>query len=80
MRHIGIFLTLLLLSGTVCAVSIGAGPSTIDFGKLVRGGYAEETITVSTSGDEDLSCTVEFSGDLKDWLTVDQGKTFTLPA
>jgi len=73
-------LTCLVLTGTVSAISIGAGPSTIDFGKMVRGGYAESEITVSTSGDEDLQCTVEFTGDIKDWLSVDKGDEFDLPA
>ncbi len=70
----------LMIVGSASAVSIGAGPSTIDFGKLVRGGYAEEEVTVSTSGDEDLTCTVEFLGGLKDWLSVDVGDSFELPA
>ncbi len=73
-------LAFLLLAASASAVSIGAGPSTIDFGKLVRGGYAEEEVTVSTSGDEDLTCTVEFLGGLKDWLSVDVGDSFELPA
>jgi len=76
-------LTLAIMTLTalnVSAVSIGAGPSTIDYGSLVKGGYAEETITVSTSGGEDLSCTIEYTGDIKDWLSIDRGTTFTLPA
>jgi uncharacterized protein YaiE (UPF0345 family) len=73
-------LSLLFLANVVSAVSIGAGPSTIEFGRLVKGGYAEETLTVSTSGDEDLTCVVEFTGDLKDWLSIDKGDRFNLPA
>jgi len=71
---------LILLCATVSAVSIGAGPSTIEFGQLVKGGYAEEIVTLSTSGDEDLTCSVEFTGDIKDWLSVDKGDRFNLPA
>jgi len=68
----------LIAAGSVDAVSIGAGPSTIDFGKLVKGGYAESQVTVSTSGDEELTCTVEYEGDIKDWLTTDKGNQFTI--
>ncbi|MFH0861712.1 MAG: hypothetical protein V1875_01660 [Candidatus Altiarchaeota archaeon] len=68
------------LSTAVSAVSIGAGPGIIDFGKMIKGGYAEKVITVSTSGDEDLICKIEYVGDLKDWLSIDKGTEFNLPA
>jgi len=70
----------IMLATAASAISIGAGPSTIDFGKMVRGGYAEEVVTVSTSGDEDLTCTIEFLGAAKGWLSADKGTKFTLPA
>ncbi|MBD3389231.1 MAG: hypothetical protein GF416_09060 [Candidatus Altiarchaeales archaeon] len=70
----------MVLAGTASAVTIGAGPSTIDFGKMVKGGYAERVITVSTSGDEDLTCTIELTGDIADWMSTDQGDVFELPA
>lgn len=70
----------LLTSNNASAISIGAGPSTIDFGKMVRGGYAEQVITVGTSGSEDLTCTVELTGNTKDWITIDKGTAFILPA
>ena len=76
---LAIILCLGLIS-TVSAVSIGAGPSTIDFGKMVKGGYAEQTITVSTSGGEDLSCTIDYTGDIKDWMSSNKGNKFDLPA
>ncbi|MFH0861709.1 MAG: hypothetical protein V1875_01645 [Candidatus Altiarchaeota archaeon] len=71
-------LLLLLFAPMASAVNIGAGPGIIDFGKMIKGGYAEKVITVSTSGDEDLTCSIEYAGDLKDWLTIDQGEQFQL--
>jgi uncharacterized protein YaiE (UPF0345 family) len=79
-RHLICLLVLTIIAANASAVSIGAGPSTIDFGKLVKGGYAENQVTVSTSGDEELTCTVEYEGDIKDWLTTDKGNQFTIPA
>jgi hypothetical protein len=70
----------LILASQASAISIGAGPSTIDFNKVLRGGYAEEQITVSTSGSEDLTCTVDYTGDMKEWFAVEGGNSFILPA
>jgi hypothetical protein len=70
---------LMLAAAGASAISLGAGPSVLDFGRLLRGGYSEGVITVSTSGGEDLVCTVEASGQMGDWLAVDK-KAFTLPA
>ena len=69
-----------LFPPTSSAVSIGAGPSTIDYGHLIKGGYAERTITVSTNDDQDLDCHLEFTGDIKDWISTDKGTTFKLPS
>jgi len=79
-KLLGAILLSSLLCSTAQAMSIGAGPSTIDFGRMVRGGYAEQVVTVSTSGEEDLTCTAEFLGDLKDWLNLDKGNKFQVPA
>ena len=71
---------LLMTAQAASAVSIGAGPSNLDFGKMVRGGYAEQSVTVGTSGDENLTCTVEYTGNTKDWVSTDKGTGFILPA
>jgi len=68
----------LMLAADVAAVSIGAGPSTIDYGKLVRGGYGEKDITVSTNSIENLTCFIEYTGDIKEWMASDEGDTFDL--
>ena len=73
-----IFLLLILFAETCVAVSIGAGPSTIDYGKLVRGGYGEKEVVISTSGLEDLECTIEYTGEIKDWMSREGGLKFSL--
>ena len=69
-----------VLTNNACAVSIGAGPSTINFGDIPKGGYDEATITVSTSSSEDLTCKIFYDGEIGDWLNIDGGGTFELPA
>lgn len=70
---------ILLTASAAQAVSIGAGPSELDFKKMLKGGYGERIITVSTAGDEDLTITVETKGDTKDWITIQPSDTFNLP-
>jgi hypothetical protein len=76
----GLTILYLLSCFASASISIGAGPSTLDFGKLTKGGYAENQITVSTAHDKDLQCTVEYAGDLKGWVSLDSGNEFVLKA
>ena len=69
-KHLAIACILLLSAAGVSAISLGAGPGEIKYGKLLKGGYAEETVTVSTAGDEDLDITVTVSGDVRDWVSI----------
>ena len=75
----GIFILYFLL-GSVCASSIGVGPSTLDYARMSRGGYAERQVTVSTSGNDELTCYAEFSGEIKDWMRLEEGTIFSLQA
>ncbi|MBD3389228.1 MAG: hypothetical protein GF416_09045 [Candidatus Altiarchaeales archaeon] len=81
-RLLTLVVALFMFSSTASAVAIGAGPSTIDFGKMVKGGYAEKEITVSTSGEEDLTCTIEFTGDMAEWMSIEgeDDMKFDLPS
>ena len=76
---IAIFCIIMLATASAQAMSIGAGPSDIDFKKMLKSGYGEKTVTVSTAGDEDLTVTVEPTGDIKDWITIKPANTFNLP-
>ncbi len=70
---------LLLLADAASAVSIGAGPSTLNYDKLVRGGYAEKNVVISTNGVDDLTCFVEFTGETREWMAIEGGGTINLP-
>jgi len=62
-------LGILLMISNVSA--IGVSPGTVVFDKMVRGGYAEKTLTISTAGSEDLVMKVEAGGAIKDWVSFD---------
>jgi hypothetical protein len=53
------------------ASALGVSPGTIEFNKMVRGGYGEKTLTVSTAGSEDIVMKLEAAGAIKDWLSFD---------
>lgn len=62
---------LALLLMVTNASAIGVSPGTISFDKMVRGGYAEKILTISTAGDEDLTLKIEASGEIKEWITFE---------
>ncbi|VVB54355.1 Uncharacterised protein [uncultured archaeon] len=66
------------LMGYASAVSLGAGPAVVEFPEMIKGGYAEQVITVSTAGDEPLIVKSEVTGEIKSWASVEEGGTFKL--
>jgi hypothetical protein len=70
-------ITLFLITN---ASAIGVSPGTVSFSRMVRGGYAEKTLAISTAGDEDLLLKIEATGDVKDWITFEpSGSQILLP-
>ncbi|MBD3202844.1 hypothetical protein GF327_00995 [Candidatus Woesearchaeota archaeon] len=61
-------LFIFVCSFSVNAVIIGVSPSILKFNKMIKQGYAEKTITVSTSSREILSGHFEVEGDVSDWI------------
>ncbi|VVB54327.1 Uncharacterised protein [uncultured archaeon] len=51
--------------------SLGAGPSTVGFLRMVGGGYSEGVVTVSTAGAEWLNVSSHVDGAVKDWLVIE---------
>lgn len=66
--------SMLALAG---AVSLGVSPATISVDNMLRGGYAETTVLVSTSSSDVLTGTISASGDIADWLTFEP-RTFEI--
>lgn len=69
----------LLFSTIANASSIGVSPGDVlSFNKMVRGGYAQNTITISTADEENISAKISTSGDIKDWLSFEPNASLTL--
>ena len=80
-RMLRIVITLLLLfflSLNAWAIGIGVSPGSISFKDVLRSGYAERTVVLSTSSTEPLDCEVVAEGPFKEWLSYEPGKKFTL--
>lgn len=63
------------LAGTAQAVSIGVSPGRIDFNGVLKGGYAEKTLTISTNSGEQLVASIATSGEASDWLYFEPNAT-----
>lgn len=66
-------LVLLLVMSNASA--IGVSPAKITFDNLVRSGYAEKTIVISTAGSEPLTIKIEASGDVRGWITFEPNES-----
>jgi len=71
---------LLTILASGYASAIGVSPGSVKVVNMVRGGYAEKVLTISTAGNEDLTLKIEASGAIKDWISFDPGdKELQLP-
>jgi hypothetical protein len=58
------------------AVSIGISPGRVKFDNLLRGGYAERTVKVTTNSIDDITGYFEVSGEISDWLRFEPNSTY----
>ncbi|MCP3686332.1 MAG: hypothetical protein GY861_27120 [bacterium] len=65
-----LFLVSLFSVSYVSAATIGVS-GTIDFTKVLKGGYAERVISISTNSEEEVFAHFVADGDVKDWLSFD---------
>ena len=63
-----ILLFILVLS-TVHASVIGVSPSIIQFNKMIKNGYAQAEVVVSTSFTQDIRGRIQPEGDIAQWVT-----------
>ena len=59
----------ILFASTAAAFTIGASPASIQFPDILRNGYAEFAVTVSTNSDEIVFGHVETTGDISSWIS-----------
>jgi len=57
-----------LFSTTNYAISIGISPGRVAFDNLLRDGYAERTVRLTTNSPEELTAHFEVSGEISEWL------------
>jgi hypothetical protein len=75
------FLSVLLFSASsevFSAASIGLSPGAAKFEGVLRSGYAEKTITLSTSSETPLNCEITATGPAEKWFSYSAGKNFIL--
>jgi hypothetical protein len=58
----------ILFASLAFAVSIGVSPGRLQFPEMLKSGYAERTVTVSTDSTSELLAHFEKDGDIKDWI------------
>ncbi|MFH1649846.1 MAG: hypothetical protein ABIA93_04815 [Candidatus Woesearchaeota archaeon] len=51
------------------ATAIGVNKATLNFEDVLRGGYAEDRVYVSTDSDEPVQASIRVDGNLTDWIT-----------
>jgi len=69
----------MLFVDAAAALSIGVSPGNIDFKDLMRGGYAEDNILVSTSGNETLNITISARDEISSWLVFEPSSLILQP-
>ncbi|HEY9701003.1 MAG TPA: hypothetical protein V6C58_01060, partial [Allocoleopsis sp.] len=59
-----------IVASSVSAVSISVTKAYMDYNNVLQGGYAEDTIYVSTDAPFDIPLTYELSGDIASWINI----------
>lgn len=68
MRTLAAFLLIVLLAVPVHAAVIGVNRGVVRYEDVLRGGYAEQTVAVSTDASEPVPIELEPYGEVADWL------------
>lgn len=74
-----LFISLTATTASAQGIGIGVGPSEVLFENLIKGGYAETNLVVSTAADKELSISISKEGEIADWITITP-REFILPA
>jgi hypothetical protein len=66
-----VFFLIVMLFPAVNAASIGVNKAVINFDNVLKDGYAQEVIVVSTSFPTDIGLDYEFDGDIAEWMRIE---------
>lgn len=72
---LSLLIFIIILSLNVFAVGLGVSPAELKFNNVLKGGYAQDSIFLSTDTPYNLSMFFEFNGDIKDWISVEGNLT-----
>ena len=65
----------MIYASYVNAISIGISPGRVKFENVLKDGYSERIVTVSTGSDDELIASFRPQGDIKDWLRFEPNAT-----
>ncbi|MEE9323253.1 MAG: hypothetical protein V3U72_01785 [Candidatus Aenigmarchaeota archaeon] len=60
------------------AVSIGISPAEMYFNNILKGGYAEGSVAVSTSSETPVNFMITAKGSIKDWIEFEPSENLTM--
>lgn len=69
---------LILISAPVSAISIGISPAQLAFDSVLKGGYAEKIVTISTAEAQPIACELVVGGPFANWTTLDPAGNWTV--
>ncbi|MDD5086413.1 MAG: hypothetical protein PHV16_01545 [Candidatus Nanoarchaeia archaeon] len=74
-----LILLIILCPLLVDALGIGISPGTVSFDKMLKGGYAERTVKISTNSEETLIARFDVNGDMAQWIRFEpESKKFNI--
>ena len=70
-----LFILIILSSNSIYAISIGVSPGRVTFENLLRGGYAERSVRITTNSPEEITGHFEVNGEIAEWLKFEPNST-----
>ncbi|NTV23759.1 MAG: hypothetical protein HGA85_05290 [Nanoarchaeota archaeon] len=74
--RVGYLVLLMLVISCVSALDIGTSPSIMHFSKMLKGGYAEQSVLITTSSSERIVAHLTAEGDIREWVNYSANSTF----
>lgn len=65
------FLIIIALSSFTLGVAIGVSPSVLNYNEVLKNGYALKTLLLSTDTPNDLTISIERSGEVAEWISFE---------
>lgn len=66
---------ILIISPSILGVGLGVSPARLTFNNVLKGGYAQDSLYLSTDTTKNLSMFFETEGDVGQWITIENNIT-----